>query len=80
MDNLFQQLKMFLWNKIGLYFNGFFSFLKKKKKSTTALNKNAHRMGKSSDLAVQNTEEVMTALGHFGLRCYRRCNEQLGIS
>lgn len=87
-DNFFLQLKskMFLWNKISLYFNGcffFFSFLKKKEEeeeSTTALNKNAHRMRKSSGLAVQNTEEVMTAWGHFGLRCCRRGNEQLGIS
>lgn len=57
----------------------FFSFLKKEKESTTAFNKNPQRMDKSSDRAVQNIEE-MTALAHFGLRCYSPCSEQLRLS
>lgn len=48
---------------------GFFPSYKKERESTTALNKNINRMDKSSNLAVQTTEEMVTALGHFGLRC-----------
>ncbi|KAF5911318.1 hypothetical protein HPG69_019686 [Diceros bicornis minor] len=41
----------------------------REKESTAALNKKSHRMDKSSNWAVQTTEEMVTALGHFGLRC-----------
>lgn len=72
MDNSFQQLrnKMLLRNKNSLYFCGFFFFfLKKREKASTILNKNSHRTDKSSDWVVQITKEMVTALGHFGLRC-----------
>lgn len=65
MDNSFQQPrnKMLPWKKTAFISVGF------EKASTTTLNKNAHRMDKSSDWVVQITKEMVTALGRLGLRC-----------
>lgn len=41
----------------------------KERGGTPALNKNPHTMNKSSYWVVPTTEEMVTASGHFGLRC-----------